>query len=230
LKFLLVNDNVKNEKLIRTALEESSYEISRYLKTSDDLLKHIGTIKPDAIVIDTKTPDDVYLNQIKTVNEKTPTPIVMFTDNSGGTDTIKKAVKEEVHAYIVDGLESERIRPIIETAIIRFKEFQSLRNELIETKATLEERKKIERAKDLLMEKHDMKEPEAFQTLRKMAMDQNKKWEMLRKISSQCLSLLIKVMMKWYLRQSRLVNISSHSIDNHIFTNRLSCKSLDSIW
>jgi len=175
LNILLVNDNVRHEKLIKAALEETSYEISYHLKTSDDLLQQVETIKPDAIIIEMEIPDDAYLNQIKAVNKTIPTPIVMFTDNSGGTDTIEKVVKAGVHAYIVDGLESERIHPIIETAVIRFKEFQSLRSELIETKATLEERKKIEKAKGLLMEKHDMKEPEAFQTLRKMAMDQNKK-------------------------------------------------------
>jgi len=175
LKILLVNNNVKHAELIESALRETSYEISSRLKTSDNLLHQIETSKPDAIIIEMQTPNDLYLNQIKAVNEKMPTPIIMFTDNSGGTDTIEKVVKAGVHAYIVDGLESERIHPIIETAVIRFREFQSLRSELIETKATLEERKKIERAKGLLMEKHNMKEPEAFQTLRKMAMDQNKK-------------------------------------------------------
>jgi len=175
LKILLVNDNTRNEKLIKTALKDTSYEISHHLKTSDDLLQQVEAIKPDAIVIEMETPDDAYLNQIKAVNEAIPTPIVMFTNNGGGTDTIEKAVKAGVHAYIIDGLESERIQPIIETAIIRFTEFQSLRCELIETKATLDERKKIERAKGLLMEKHNLNEPEAFQTLRKMAMDQNKK-------------------------------------------------------
>lgn len=175
LKILLISEKIKHAKLIESALEETSFEISHHLNTSDDLLQHVESIKPAAIVIEMKTPDDAYLNRIKAVNEKIPTPIVMFTDNSGGTDTIEKVVKVGVHAYIVDGLESERVHPIIETAIIRFKEFQSLRSELNETKATLEERKIIERAKGLLMEKHNMNEPEAFKTLRKMAMDQNKK-------------------------------------------------------
>jgi len=175
LKILLVNNNVRTEKLIKTALEDTSYEISHHLKTSDDLLQQVEAIKPDAIVIEMETPDNAYLNQIKAVNEAIPTPIVMFTNNGGGTDTIEKAVKAGVHAYIIDGLESDRIQPIIETAIIRFTEFQSLRCALIETKATLDERKKIERAKGLLMEKHNLNEPKAFQTLRKMAMDQNKK-------------------------------------------------------
>ena len=175
LNILLVNENVRNTKLIREALEESCYEISHQINASDNLFEQVKNKKPDVIVIVMEIPNETYLNEVKTVNEKLPTPVVMFTDSSGGSDTIEKVVKSGVHAYIVDGLESERIQPIIETAVIRFREFQSLRNELIEAKATLEERKMIERAKGLLMEKHNMTEPDAFKSLRKMAMDQNKK-------------------------------------------------------
>ena len=172
---LLVSDYDKHTKLIEASLKETQFEISYHLKSLVNLLNHVENIDPDVIVIETINPDEKHISQIKIVNEKIPKPIVMFTDDSGGTDTIEKVLKAGVHAYIVDGLESERIPPIIETAIFRFKEFQSLRNELIETKATLEDRKIIERAKGLLMEKHNLTEPEAFQTLRKMAMDQNKK-------------------------------------------------------
>lgn len=175
MNILLVSDDIKRTEIIEQALKPANYFIMSQLKTSDNLLHYIENNNPDAVVIDINVPDQDYLDQVKAVNEKSPRPIVMFAESSGGTDTIETVVKSGVHAYIVDGLESKRIQPIIETAIIRFKEYQSLRKELIETKATLEERKKIETAKGLLMEKHDMKEREAFQTLRKMAMDQNKK-------------------------------------------------------
>jgi len=175
LKILMVNDDVKRAALIEGALRQASYDISSHLKTSDDLLEKVESDNPDAIVIDIEIPKQEYLDQIKAVNEKFPKPVVMFAESSGGSDTIETVVKAGVHAYIVDGLEGKRVQAIVETAVIRFKEYQSLRKELIETKATLEERKKIERAKGLLMEKHNMKEQEAFQTLRKMAMDQNKK-------------------------------------------------------
>jgi len=175
LKIILVDDDAGRAELIERALRHASYDISSRLKTSDALVKQVEIDHPDAIVIDMKESGMDYFNQVRAVNETLPTPVIMFTDRSGGTHAIEKAIKAGVHAYIVDGLESNRVQPIVETAVIRFKEYQSLKTELIETKATLEERKKIERAKGLLMEKHDMKEQAAFQTLRKMAMDQNKK-------------------------------------------------------
>ena len=58
-------------------------------------------------------------------------------------------------------------------AIARFREYHALRQELQDTKAKLSERKLIERAKGILMEKRDMAEDEAYKALRKMAMDRN---------------------------------------------------------
>jgi len=175
LKILLVNDDLDRAQLICEVLEQAGYVISNRLKITDDLLFYVKADNPDVIVMDTTLPDEHYLDQVKLVNQELPKPIVMFSDSSGGSETIELVVKAGVHAYIVNGLDSDRIQAIVETAVVRFKEYQSLRNELIETKATLEERKIIEKAKGLLMENHNMKEQDAFQTLRKMAMDQNKK-------------------------------------------------------
>ena len=174
-KVLQVNDDARRATLISEALEQVGYEISGQLKTSDDLLLRVEKDNPDVIVIDTEIPDMDYLKKIRMLNQEMPKPIVMFADNSGGTDIIEAVISAGIHAYIVDGFESKRIQSIIETAVIRFKEYQTLRNELIEAKATIEDRKKIEKAKGLLMENHNMKEQDAFQSLRKMAMDQNKK-------------------------------------------------------
>jgi response regulator NasT len=76
-----------------------------------------------------------------------------------------------VSAYVVGGLSAERVRPVLEVAIARFKEFEALRRELEDARSSLADRKLIERAKGILMKHRGMAEEEAFRTLRKMAMD-----------------------------------------------------------
>jgi response regulator NasT len=66
----------------------------------------------------------------------------------------------------------DRIRPILDVAIMRFREYQQLRNELELTRMQLSERKLIDKAKGLLMKK-GMDEAQAYHRLRKMAMDRN---------------------------------------------------------
>jgi response regulator NasT len=55
----------------------------------------------------------------------------------------------------------------------RFEEMQSLRSELDRARTTLEERKVVDRAKRLLMEKRGMSENDAYKTLRQTAMNRN---------------------------------------------------------
>ena len=90
-------------------------------------------------------------------------------------DTIREAVRAGVSAYIVDGLEVARVKAIVEVAVARFDQYQNLRAELAEANLKLSERKLVDRAKGILMKSRGMGEDEAYQALRRMAMDKGKR-------------------------------------------------------
>jgi response regulator NasT len=105
----------------------------------------------------------------------------MFT-NDNDTSNARAAVAAGVSAYIVAGLSSERIRPILDVAVARFQHEQALRQELADTRDKLQElstavqeRKVIDRAKKLLMQRQSLSEELAYAKLRKTAMDKNLK-------------------------------------------------------
>jgi response regulator NasT len=75
----------------------------------------------------------------------------------------------------VDGLAAQRVQPILDVAIARFEDLQSLRNELEDTQIQLADRKRIDRAKGILIKQKNLSEEEAYQWLRKMAMNENLK-------------------------------------------------------
>jgi hypothetical protein len=66
-------------------------------------------------------------------------------------------------------------RAVLELVEQQSRQLQALDAELAGLRATLAERKLVERAKSLLMQHHAMSEPQAHKTLREMAMQQNKK-------------------------------------------------------
>lgn len=80
-----------------------------------------------------------------------------------------------VSAYVVDELRSRAVRPIVEVAIARFEQHQALRSALEEARLDLEERKLVERAKGILMQRRGVGEEEAYRMLRKAAMDRQTK-------------------------------------------------------
>lgn len=78
-------------------------------------------------------------------------------------------------AYIVAGLAPQRIRPILDVAMARFQHEQALRAELADAKTELQDRKTIDRAKGVLMQRQGLSEQAAYEKLRKTAMDKGLK-------------------------------------------------------
>jgi len=101
-------------------------------------------------------------------------PIAMFVDQSDKA-TIEAAIDAGVSAYIVDGLVKERVRPILDLTISRFRVFDRLRCELEETKSALKDRKVIEKAKGILMKSRGLDEEAAYKLLRQAAMSKGKR-------------------------------------------------------
>jgi response regulator NasT len=141
------------------------------LGTGADLPRLVGELSPDVIVVDIDCPDRDILEGMRQVALDHRRPVVMFSQD-GDTEMIRASVEAGVAAYVVDGLRPDRVKPVVDVAIARFKQFQELHSELDRTKATLAGRKLVERAKGILMKRRRCEEEEAFRLMRKMAMDQ----------------------------------------------------------
>jgi response regulator NasT len=167
---MIVDENAERARLIEAGLVADGCEVVGCVIGLADLQEKVNEVAPDVIIIDMASPDRDTLEDMSRMTRDQPRPTVMFVDNSD-SESIRTAVQAGVSAYVVGGLSPERVRPILEVAIARFNEFQSLRRELETAKSTLEDRKVIERAKGILMQSRSLSEDNAFRLLRKIAMD-----------------------------------------------------------
>jgi two-component system, response regulator / RNA-binding antiterminator len=83
---------------------------------------------------------------------------------------MREALGAGVSAYVVKGANRERVRAVIDVAVERFAAEEALRAELASTKSELADRKLIDRAKRLLVERKSLTEPEAHRWLQDLAM------------------------------------------------------------
>jgi response regulator NasT len=141
---------------------------------STGLARRIADHRPDIVLIDVADPSRDVLEELALVSGPLDRPVAMFVDRSDEQMT-RAAIEAGVSAYVVDGLQPERIKPILDAAMARFHLFQKMRAELAATKAALEERKIIDRAKAILMKARGIDEEAAYALLRKTAMDQNRR-------------------------------------------------------
>lgn len=155
-------------------LQEAGYEIVASLPADMHLPEQIALLQPDMIIIDAESDARDVLEHIVVATRDERRPIVMFTEDDA-TSSMEAAMAAGVSAYIVAGLQAERIKPVLNVALARFKQEQKLLAELDDTRHKLAERKVIDRAKGLLMTRHGMTEDAAYQKLRSMAMNKNLK-------------------------------------------------------
>jgi response regulator NasT len=159
---------------LRIGLLQAGYDIVASLPADIYLPDRIAQLQPDMIIIDAESDARDVLEHIVIATRDERRPIVMFTEDPN-TDSMEMAMAAGVSAYIVAGLQEERIKPVLDVAIARFKQEQKLRAELADTKNKLAERKVLDRAKGLLMKRHNLSEDEAYQKLRHLAMNKNLK-------------------------------------------------------
>lgn len=159
---------------LRTGLLDAGYNIVAALPADLTLPDRIAALQPDMIIIEAESDARDVLEHIVIATRDERRPIVMFTEDDN-TSSMEAAMAAGVTAYIVAGLQSERVKPVLDVAMVRFRQEQKLLDELSDTRSKLAERKLVERAKGVLMARKGLSEEQAYQKLRSMAMNRNLK-------------------------------------------------------
>lgn len=183
-RILIIDNNPERANSLIGILEKSRYKVAVPVRLQDGVAKQVALVKPDIILIGVDFPGHVVLSWVASLHESYPCPIVMFSKDERSV-TIQVATRAGVSAYAVGELTDARVKTIIESAVARFHEFQALQQELKQTKTNLAERKVIERAKELVAQQRGCSESQAYQILRKMAMNRRKR---LAEVSKDVLS------------------------------------------
>lgn len=166
---MLLKDATHRLEWVTQSLRDAECEVIPFSGSLLELEAAILHEAPDVIMIDTESPSRDTLEHVCIYCQVCPRPVVMFTEDND-TEKLRQAVRAGVAAYVVAGLSTERVRPILEAAITRHEVQNELALELSQTKASLDDKELIDRAKRQLI-KQGLSEEDAYQRLRKLAMD-----------------------------------------------------------
>jgi two-component system, response regulator / RNA-binding antiterminator len=165
---------MERSRSLRIGLLEAGYNIVAVLPVDTFLPERLAQIQPDMIIVDAESQARDTLEHVVMATRDARRPIVMFTEDND-TSHVREAIASGVTAYVVAGLAPERVKPVLEVALARFEHEERLRTELAEVRTQLADRKVVDRAKGLLMQRHQIAEPEAYARIRKAAMDKGLK-------------------------------------------------------
>ena len=169
---LVIDESQQRAVEICTGLIQAGHQVAAVLPSALELVARIEEIKPDIILIETESPSRDTLEHLGVMNRDMPRLVIMFSQDDD-QDTIRSAIRSGVAAYVVDGFDIDRLRPVVDVALAHFEEHQALKRELAETSRKLSERKVIEKAKGILMKSRGMDEEAAYGALRKLAMERS---------------------------------------------------------
>ncbi|HRL94218.1 MAG: response regulator [Pseudomonas sp. PGPPP3] len=174
LRILLINDTPKKVGRLRAALIEAGFDVIDESGLIIDLPARVEAVRPDVILIDSDSPGRDVMEQVCLVTRDQPRPIVMFTDEQN-PDVMRQAIQSGVSAYIVEGIQAQRLKPILDVAMVRFESDQALRAQLHARDQQMAERKRVELAKGMLMKMKNCNEEEAYTLMRRQAMSRQQK-------------------------------------------------------
>jgi len=174
LRVLLVDDGAHRVGQIRDELVQLGHAVVGVVDSAVALHDCVLRLQPDVVIVDADSPSRDTLEHLATLSSRHPKPVVVFAEDDAD-DPMRRAMAAGVSAYVVAGLQTRRIAPVLRVAIARFEQEEVLRRQLVEAHNALGARRQVERAKGILMRTRGIGEDEAHRLLRKLAMDRGMK-------------------------------------------------------
>jgi response regulator NasT len=164
----------EDEALIRLdaveILREAGFDVVGEAANGEEAVTLAEELKPDVVVMDIKMPVMDGLTAAEKIGKDRIAPVVMLTAFSQ-QELVERARDVGVMAFVVKPFTAADLLPAIELAVARYNDIHSLESEVADMEEQMETRKRVERAKGLLMEKMELDEPEAFRWIQKTSMN-----------------------------------------------------------
>lgn len=139
-----------------------------------ELVERCRETTPDLVITDIVMPNLDGLEALKMIGQERPVPGIIVSAHHDN-ELVRRALHEQVLAYLVKPITIEDLQPAIALAMQRYREFEALRAQAENLKQALEDRKLLERAKGILMARTGLSEPDAFRRLQLLSSTQNRK-------------------------------------------------------
>ncbi|HEX3657272.1 MAG TPA: response regulator [Pirellulales bacterium] len=174
LRVIVADDDQQAREFYQQILPDMGHKVIFAASSGSELVRQCEQLKPDLVISDIKMPDLDGLDASEQIYASTPVPIILVSGYHDA-ELIERAQENHILAYLVKPVTLADMEVAISLAMKRFQEFEELRLDTSNLRQALQDRKIIERAKNILMKLGELHEHDAFRRLQKLASRQNKK-------------------------------------------------------
>ena len=151
-------------------LREDGYDVVGEAGDGAEAVRLVEELRPDVAVLDVKMPGLDGLSAAEQIGERRLAAVVMLTAFSQ-RELVERARDAGALAYVVKPFTRADLAPAIEIALSRHAEIVALEAEVADLAEQFETRKRVDRAKSVLMTQLGLTEPQAFRWIQKTSMD-----------------------------------------------------------
>ncbi len=172
LRIAVADDEPDMQEYFEKILPRLGHEVVSVAETGRQLVEHCAALNPDLVISDIKMPDMDGIEAATAIYQNQAIPVILVSAHYS-RELIERAESNHVMAYLVKPIKQADLEPAIALARKRFEQFLALRQETVDLKQALEDRKLVERAKGILMQRAGLDEQAAFTRLQRLASDKN---------------------------------------------------------
>ncbi|MCL2091486.1 MAG: response regulator [Micrococcales bacterium] len=164
----------EDEALIRMdvveTLRDAGFDVVGEAADGEEAVRLATELRPDIVVLDVKMPVLDGITAADRIGAARIAPVVLLTAFSQ-SDLVERARDAGAMAYVVKPFSPADLLPAVEIALSRYAQISTLASEIADLAERFETRKRVDRAKGLLMTKMGLSEPESFRWIQKTSMD-----------------------------------------------------------
>ena len=172
-RIILAEDDAVIRLDLKEELERQGYLVVGQVGDGQSAVNLARELRPDLVVMDIRMPEMDGIAAAELLTREKLAPVLLLTAYSED-DLIERARNAGVVHYVTKPWRQSDLKPAIEIALSRFKEFREIESKVKDLEQSLETRTYVERAKGVLMDKFKLTEQEAFRRIQKLSMNNRK--------------------------------------------------------
>jgi response regulator NasT len=172
MKVLLADQDEGALRIAAALVRDLGHEVTELAVGVEEAAEVIARVDPELSIVVVDEDDSYALDLIEEIAEYARGPVIAMVAKEE-PEFVSAAAKRGIYAYAREGM-ADSIQSAIEVAVRRHAEKRELAEHVERLETALERRALIERAKGILMERHNIGEREAFDRLRDHARSRNR--------------------------------------------------------
>ena len=170
-RVVIADEDRQTRIQVREILEKNGYEVAGEAEDGLEAVMICRREHPDFVLIDLAMPVMTGIEAIRVIHQEGLAGFVIVLTACHNKELMHQATQENIMGYLIKPADETALLGALEVAFCQEGHLMEAVKECRKTRQALEDRKYIERAKGILMERRKLSENEAYSYLRRQAMD-----------------------------------------------------------